>query len=178
MGQQYDQFQPITQEVMWFSATTDSVFSGKSKVNMMCKSTDGGRSWRCDSLPFVGKDIYAFSFFDTAHGIAVANSSAGATIYRYFPGSTGVAESQSMTFGATLHPNPATSFVSIDLPTNAKESTVTVFDDLGKEVHALVRQRAAGHVELDISELPEGTYFIQIGTGEKMERLSFVKVAR
>lgn len=57
-----------------------------------------------------------------------------------------------------VYPNPATNQVNIDAPTQIKE--VKVMNILGQEVMTLLPD--ANHVQIDISALSSGNYFLQI----------------
>ncbi|MBX3042952.1 MAG: T9SS type A sorting domain-containing protein [Candidatus Kapabacteria bacterium] len=74
--------------------------------------------------------------------------------------------------GMSVHPNPATDFITIQLSNKelqpfAAEEKVQIFDALGLEVistpSAALTPTGEGNLRIDVSHLPAGVYFIRIG---------------
>jgi len=105
-------------------------------------------------------------------------------IYKYTRPTTSVAEENTNTF--TLSPNPATDYIEISIPPLERglggvAPVVRVFDVLGIEhpvstMSFLRKQESpvndSSIIRLDVSHLPPGVYFVQIGS--RVQR--FVKI--
>lgn len=73
----------------------------------------------------------------------------------------------------SLYPNPTSDIVQLNLAT-ASRTEITILDVLGR----VIRQQVVnefGTVELNVSDLPNGTYYARIQNTEGIETLSFVK---
>jgi predicted deacylase len=69
-----------------------------------------------------------------------------------------------------VYPNPAMGNVSIRFPdTGGENSLITIMDISGKQVLSSNYQTAAGIVELNLSHLPRGMYFIRAQSKEMIE---------
>ena len=82
--------------------------------------------------------------------------------------SVGEMESQGYS-GVQAFPNPAQSFVDLEVPFELMGTQCVVFDALGKEVVRLILERTVTRV--DVGKWDAGVYFVWCGE----ERLSFVK---
>lgn len=73
----------------------------------------------------------------------------------------------------TLHPNPATTYITLTLPnTTINSSQVTVVDAQGRTVNSVSYQ---GNGQLDISRLAAGIYIVHVADGSKRYSQKFVK---
>jgi hypothetical protein len=84
--------------------------------------------------------------------------------------STGVATFTGENAGGpalNIFPNPASSYVNIDLSGEYSNSQVTIVDDNGKEVYSVFSQGKFNAV-VDIRKLPGGIYFIVIRSDSKV----------
>ena len=78
----------------------------------------------------------------------------------------------------TLSPNPANEVLNLGFNTaDASEVTITISDNLGKEVLSLnnTYQEGTQRETLDISRLASGYYFVTIRSNDNVETLKFVK---
>lgn len=67
----------------------------------------------------------------------------------------------------TIYPNPASEKIQVHLPVIETEFTLALKDIYGRTIYQY--QSASWKNELDVSQLPKGTYFLQIsGNGEKV----------
>ncbi|MCF8295865.1 MAG: T9SS type A sorting domain-containing protein, partial [Bacteroidales bacterium] len=73
-----------------------------------------------------------------------------------------------------VYPNPASDKLWIDIPIEANEVQIKVFDMRGSKVELNVEQRATGF-ELDIHNLPGGMYYVQLSGEKGYGIFSFVK---
>jgi hypothetical protein len=70
---------------------------------------------------------------------------------------------------ATVYPNPATDVVTVELPIGARPPSwagvfdVVLYDRLGQPLRSGRGQR--DKAELDVRTLPNGLYYLRIGTG-------------
>ena len=93
------------------------------------------------------------------------------TVY-YTVGGVGVEELPSAPL--TLFPNPASDRVSLDLSAQSGIYRLRVFDLSGREV--LAQQGSAGmRIHLDLSQLPAGTYALQLLSDEGARIMPLVK---
>lgn len=61
--------------------------------------------------------------------------------------------------GFKIYPNPATSFIYVTMPSVSTKYSVKVFDVNGK---AVLSQVASGNVQLNVSKIATGNYFVKI----------------
>ncbi len=73
-----------------------------------------------------------------------------------------------------IHPNPTTSEVVITTPKNV-EGTIKLFDMLGKLLIHKKDVLLHNNYTLDVSNLPQGTYFIRLNTAEGMAIKKLIK---
>lgn len=72
-----------------------------------------------------------------------------------------------------LYPNPATSSINLFFPANNQHSDLTLFDDKGTMIR---KQTATGNdAQLNINDLPNGIYFIQIFSSGRVTTKKIVK---
>ncbi|NOZ47272.1 MAG: T9SS type A sorting domain-containing protein, partial [Chlorobi bacterium] len=73
-----------------------------------------------------------------------------------------------------IYPNPTGSILNIKLDNNNNElNSIELFDYLGKKIEVL--EQLDNEVELDVSYLPAGMYFIKITQGDKVKTAKFMK---
>jgi len=78
-----------------------------------------------------------------------------------------------------VYPNPVRTTLNVNLnsvaKTNAGKVIIRIFDVNGKTV--LVRQAALGNVQINVSRLSNGTYFINVqdGKGKVLHKAKFIK---
>ncbi len=78
----------------------------------------------------------------------------------------------------SMFPNPASDQVRLQLQLqNAQRMEIAIFNILGKKVSSLQQESAIIDVDLDLSRLTAGHYFVQISTedGAHVERLEIVR---
>jgi hypothetical protein len=73
-----------------------------------------------------------------------------------------------------LYPNPATHSVKIELKDVSENVTITVFDITGKRYN-LYSEFISGSIELNLSELEPGTYFVQVRESTWQETHKLIK---
>jgi hypothetical protein len=89
-------------------------------------------------------------------------------------------ESFSNTPQLKLYPNPVKDKLSIDVLDNMPQTTLRILNSLGKEVlaidlNAAVLNESNGSIEIKVSELPSGLYFIQLQDPIKTSFGKFIK---
>ncbi|MCD4683980.1 MAG: T9SS type A sorting domain-containing protein [Bacteroidales bacterium] len=73
-----------------------------------------------------------------------------------------------------LYPNPANDYITIDLPGITTGYNVHIYNILGQEVYTDISDQ--GNIEVDIRELPDGLYIVQIELdGNKIISKKFMK---
>ncbi len=70
-----------------------------------------------------------------------------------------------------IYPNPASNF--IDVETNLKEYSISVFDAMGKLIFK--ENMTQNKTRIDVSDFPTGIYFIQLQNGENLIGQKFIK---
>jgi blue copper oxidase len=71
----------------------------------------------------------------------------------------------------SIYPNPANDFLNINAPDNEK-CVITVFNSLGEKIHAL---KSTISSRIQVSDFPNGIYFIQIKSDNKLFTREFIK---
>lgn len=62
-----------------------------------------------------------------------------------------------------VYPSPAKDILNVDLPCGMSESTrVTIFDLSGKTIRSTIENCLSGELKMNISDLPEGYYLLQV----------------
>ncbi|WP_340111828.1 T9SS type A sorting domain-containing protein [Maribellus mangrovi] len=74
----------------------------------------------------------------------------------------------------SIYPNPATTSVNLFYPGFSRDVSIRIYDLAGKlrQVRSKTRN---GRIELDVSELPRGMYFIQLQDGEDVQTRKLLK---
>jgi hypothetical protein len=78
----------------------------------------------------------------------------------------------------TVFPNPSSNILNLNFDNNSNMdlSNIKIYSLFGHEIHLNVISISENNVELDISTLPYGVYFVNVQFGEKLERIKFVKL--
>jgi subtilisin family serine protease len=73
----------------------------------------------------------------------------------------------------TVYPNPASTQISVQLPTTAQEATISIYTSLGQ----LVQNNAinTSNTPISIDQLPAGIYMYQIRSGANMQSGKLIK---
>jgi photosystem II stability/assembly factor-like uncharacterized protein len=143
-------------------------------------TTDGGATW-IDQSSGTTNRLYGVCFTDANTGTAIGDSG---TILRTTNGGTLVENQQGIPQQYLLnqnYPNPFNPSTTIiyELP-KSSETTLTIYDVLGREVSVLVNERknAGVHeIRFDGSNLASGVYFyrLQAGTYNETKKLLLLK---
>ena len=73
-----------------------------------------------------------------------------------------------------LYPNPANDFIILKTPMDLLDSTIEIYNILGKDVKSIKMDNK--HYEIDIRDLAIGMYFVRLQTKEGMVIKKFVKL--
>jgi hypothetical protein len=73
-----------------------------------------------------------------------------------------------------MYPNPSNSVLNLKLPQHITEGNVKVFSILGKEFLAKTFE-ATHSVELNVSNLAQGIYLVEVQSGGRSKTKQFVK---
>ena len=97
-----------------------------------------------------------------------------ASCYLTIPGitTTGINEA-TPTFSFNIFPNPATDYLTLELPTNVSKASVSIFNTIGDLEYssAITNQKT----DIDVSSFANGIYFIQLTNGNNVSRKKFIK---
>jgi hypothetical protein len=66
------------------------------------------------------------------------------------------------------YPNPATDYVTIQLPMHAHVRDIVLIDVFGKIIDRPLTETADRKVTIDLSKLPNGTYLLRVATHQKI----------
>lgn len=96
----------------------------------------------------------------------VTNSMTGSTsVGAYMEGGSQVETIDALT-GSIISPNPARDFVNIDFSLSQEQTaTIMVFNAMGQEVRksqTIAGQAGDNRVQLEVADLPQGCYFVQL----------------
>jgi photosystem II stability/assembly factor-like uncharacterized protein len=75
------------------------------------------------------------------------------------------AEETDLNNDVVLFPNPASDFVTITLPYASEKISVTMYDQLGRQVISRLFSEAKTKVQLQTESLPQGLYYVKITQG-------------
>ncbi len=80
--------------------------------------------------------------------------------------------------GVKIYPNPAQSFVSINLPTSAyQEVTINLYDITGKKLKTFTKSWSE-NIQLNISDLPAANYLLELNLPENTGRGYMMKLIK
>jgi hypothetical protein len=69
--------------------------------------------------------------------------------------------------GILVYPNPASEMVQIKLPEISANTAVHIYDQLGRKVLMQHFSEPESTLDLNISMLPQGVYFVKIELGKR-----------
>jgi hypothetical protein len=72
-----------------------------------------------------------------------------------------------------LYPNPVTRYITIDLPTNINNATVTIYSLLGQKQICTTTNKTQTNIDLD--GLKNGVYLVEVSSDNKVGRQIFIK---
>ena len=72
-----------------------------------------------------------------------------------------------------FYPNPASSYITIDLPTNINNATVTIYSILGQQQIRTTTNKPQTNIDLD--GLTNGVYLVEVSSDNKVGRQMFIK---
>jgi polyhydroxybutyrate depolymerase len=94
-------------------------------------------------------------------------------IWRFFKYRFPEPEQQAISFetsiGCSMFPNPASSFVTIEINETATSGDINIYNSSGKLVQTISPE--AQHVQLDVSGMPVGMYYVCTSSGKLMHKL-------
>jgi hypothetical protein len=76
--------------------------------------------------------------------------------------------------GVSIYPNPASDLVTISNSQNVQNATISIINSNGKTVMSSAN-RSGRKLNVNISSLPPGSYFVQLLNNGKVSTLKFVK---
>jgi hypothetical protein len=72
-----------------------------------------------------------------------------------------------------FYPNPASSYITLDLPTNINNATVTIYSILGQKQILTTTNKSLTNI--DIERLTNGVYLMEVSSDNKVGRQIFIK---
>lgn len=77
--------------------------------------------------------------------------------------STGISTYEGQSFSYKLFPNPATNYITVELPTDIFNADIKIFNTLGELMY--VSKINVQKANMDVSSFTSGLYFIEVSTG-------------
>lgn len=150
-----------------FSYTSFNEYDTISSYNFLSNPQGrlvGSWSYKYDTLNRITQEVYRYSFVN-------GTFTEGDRIdYTYPANSTAISEQARKSKMIRIYPNPAEDYISISTPNDIVLGAIRIRDIRGSLIMEFVQE---SHDQMiDISELPKGIFFIQIG---KNEAYKFVK---
>ncbi len=144
----------------------------------MYQTNDGGKNWLYQNF---GANLNRFYFLNSNLGYA-----AGVSIYKFTGLTTGINPSppseNKNVHDFDLFPNPATDLLNIILHINRSTQVIfEVYDINGKKVKELAHGwliKNSYSYKINLSELPEGNYFVVLRTNEHFLTKKFIVVKK
>jgi hypothetical protein len=140
---------------------------------IIIKTSDGGTTWT-DLTSGTSNNLLSVNFTDANTGYVVGT---GGTILKTVYG-LGIHENQqtnSFKNSLKIYPDPATEKITIEKsePGSNMKGAITIYGMTGQE---LIKQQVQGlMVEINVSSLPTGIYFIKLMNGDKTLLGKFLK---
>lgn len=122
-------------------------------------SLNNGQSWTEQTTP-VSDPIHSISFRTNNKGIAIAGNK---VLYTSNGGVVGVSEINNLASFVSVYPNPTNGILKIETEFNIKINSLYITDFSGKRIKEFNKTQA----DLNIRELPNGIYFLNIQTNSK-----------
>ncbi len=72
-----------------------------------------------------------------------------------------------------LFPNPASSYINIDLPANINNATLTIYSLFGQQEFKTIASKQQTRIEIE--DLPNGVYLVEVLSDHKVGRQMFIK---
>ena len=142
-------------------------------------STDNGQSWNEKSGglgagPFGSEAVFSlvissdYIYAGTRYGVYRENLSE-------FSG-TEIKESYCNTF--QIYPNPTSNILNLNFDNilSTDISQIKIYSGLGNEIELPKPMINENNIQLDVSSLPQGVYYISFFNNGKVERARFVKI--
>jgi hypothetical protein len=149
----------------------------ESNHAMVFITTDGGKNWQENQL--VNIDPKSGSSYPISSICAASPTTAyailqGDTVYKYTREISNVNEDDY--YMANLHPNPATSHITLSLGEEfISEPEIEIIDYLGNAINPDYEINGS-EININTSSLSPGVFFLRVRSGEKMEVRKFVVV--
>jgi photosystem II stability/assembly factor-like uncharacterized protein len=156
---------------VYFNSADTGYVTGN--VGNIIKTYDAGTTWTTQPSG-ISDDLFSVFFNNTDTGYAVGNN--GVILKTINGGSPPVGiNEKTQTTSLEIYPNPAKEKIIIE-PTESGSNmngTCSIYGTIGQE---LIRQQVQGSkVEINVSSLPTGIYFIRLVNNEKITSGKFVK---
>ncbi|MFZ4522512.1 MAG: YCF48-related protein [Bacteroidales bacterium] len=154
--------------VHFYDADTGYAVGGTEMITgLILKTTDGGVTWHKQFIPS-NWPLYAVA----TTGNCATTGGAWCLLFGTTNGGIQVStgpRANSQVFNSIIFPNPSTNKITIlDKRKFPKERTITIYTITGISVISEVVNNR-DRVEVDVSTLPPGTYFVKIQAGEAVE---------
>jgi len=121
--------------------------------------------------------IYSIVFSHDGKMLAVGCSDGTIRIWDTETLITDVSSEKKDTYGLKIYPNPATNILNLYFKNKLLTdiSQINIYSGLGNELELPFPDINGNQVQLDISSLPQGVYFINVSINGTIERSKFVK---
>lgn len=147
------------------------------------KTENGGDNWYPQEL--IGKNSY--NYYPDIFSIHCPTDSVCYAVgrYQYIYKTTnaggpligvGINENKVQTNGLRVYPNPASNSVTLEWSKELQVQSLAVFDYLGREVQREQVSNNTSSIQLDVSALPQGMYFLHLQTEKDLQTAKFIKL--
>lgn len=140
-----------------------------SNIGSILETTNGGSTW---TTSFPGSSrLTRVDMVNPNVGYAVGLDG---TILKY-TSTVGILENESYPeTGFTIYPNPSTNQITIKFPSSSN-TLLEIKNVLGQTVYSETMKNVLGNQNIDISAFPNGIYFVQMQSGNKLTNQKFTK---
>jgi len=134
------------------------------------KTVDGGATWFNQSSG-TSNDLYSVFFANTNTGYAVGDS--GTIIKTTNGGTTGLNESDIKLRLINIYPTPSNNIITIETTLLSRETYLSILNINGQKL--IERMINVNKIQIDISNLPSGIYFVKLQNRNTIEIRKMIK---
>jgi hypothetical protein len=144
---------------------SDSKEVGFGVVEGVLDAPNGQMLWfdyTSDLVPDAVNGLDTYQAGDSTYLVASGSESGIWTRVIDLPIATGLDQELASQIG--IYPNPANSYFTLELPAQAKEAGLSLFNLLGQEIRGWTIEREGQQLHVDISQMPKGGVFLVLLT--------------
>ena len=164
-----------TVQLLWTAVTGAAWYRIKivgPGVNLEEHVWNGNNFYNLSTTGMVDGGTYLWQVTPLNH-LSTCATPSNFSIFTATTGATALASNA--TENMNIYPNPVNNYLNIDFGSSEQENwSYTVFDIAGREL-GLSNESVSGKAKIDVSNLANGTYLIQIELGDQLLRRKFSK---